>query len=271
VTAQESAAERSWRLWASVSVVAGLIVACLFGFIVVPLVQGRSIGLDPFTAICRSLGILPGTPAVSGPSSAAKPVPVSNVAWTPQVIRRLAAPNVQNGNDLAVNVCSACHGDHGVSTDPQFPNLAGQSTFAIYKQLHDFKDGTRQNDTMSAVVQDLDDSQMADVAAHFSALNLGDLDPGSPHTDDPTIVKLVQDGDPSRGLPACAACHSPRAGGPIEIPTLVGLRKEYIVAQLQDFANGERKNDLYGRMRNIASKLTPQEIEAVAQYYSQLR
>jgi cytochrome c553 len=33
------------------------------------------------------------------------------------------------------------------------------------------------------------------------------------------------------------------------------------------YASGERRNDVYGRMRTIASQLTPAEINGLARYY----
>jgi hypothetical protein len=33
------------------------------------------------------------------------------------------------------------------------------------------------------------------------------------------------------------------------------------------YAAGERRNDVYGRMRTIAAKLTPTEIDGLAAYY----
>ena len=52
--------DRSWRLWGTLFV---LPVGGLLGFIVMPVVQGRAAGIDAFTAICRAVGILPGSPA----------------------------------------------------------------------------------------------------------------------------------------------------------------------------------------------------------------
>ena len=42
---------------------------------------------------------------------------------------------------------------------------------------------------------------------------------------------------------------------------------EYIVQQLKLYASGERHNDVYARMRTIASQLTPSEIDGLAGYY----
>ena len=78
---------------------------------------------------------------------------------------------------------------------------------------------------------------------------------------------LVELGDPSRNMPPCAACHRPGSGGPIETPILAEQGQEYIVRQLKLYAAGERRNDVYGRMRTIAAKLTPGEIDGLATYY----
>src|SRR5262249_56039070 len=81
------------------------------------------------------------------------------------------------------------------------------------------------------------------------------------------IVQLVELGDPKRNIPPCAACHRRGAGGPIETPVLAEQQAEYIARQLRLYASGERRNDVYARMRTIASKLTPGEIDGLAAYY----
>ncbi|MBO0733277.1 MAG: c-type cytochrome [Methylocapsa sp.] len=149
--------------------------------------------------------------------------------------------------------------------------MSGQSAFAIYKQLHDFKNGARANEIMAGVVHDLDDEQMADVAAHFSALTKGALDPKTISSGDPDVVRLVEYGNSARGVPSCASCHGAHAGGPIETPTLAGQRQEYLQAQLEAFANNGRCNDIFDRMRGIAAKLQPKEMEKLAEYYSAVR
>lgn len=262
--------DRPWRVWSTTIIVAFVVVAALLGFVILPIVQGGSAGLDAFAAICRSLGLQAGSPAVPQPRSETKAQPVSMVAWTAGVIDRLRKPNEENGADLAANICASCHGEYGVSPDPQFPDMAGQSAFAIYKQLHDFKNGARINALMAGIVEGLDDDQMADVAAHFASF-IGALDPRTPASDDPEIIRLVERGISARGLPACASCHGARSGGPIETPTLAGQRQEYLAAQLRAFANGERRNDIYHRMREIASKLSADEIDKLAAYYASIR
>lgn len=262
---------RGWPARATAIVVAAVAVASLLAFIVLPIIQGQSAGLTAFAAICRSLGIQAGSPAAKQPTSEAKAQPVSLVAWTPQVIERLHHPNLQNGGEIAANVCASCHGETGISPGPQFPHMAGQSAFAIYKQLNDFKTGARVNELMTVIVRDLDEEQMADVAAHFSALTKGALDPRTVSAGDPDIASLVEYGVSARGIPACASCHGAHAGGPSETPTLSGQRKEYLAAQLEAFATGERHNDIFDRMRAIAAKLHKDEIAKLSEYYAAQR
>ena len=83
----------------------------------------------------------------------------------------------------------------------------------------------------------------------------------------PEIVQLVELGDPRRDIPPCASCHRAGSGGPIEAPILAEQGHEYLVKQLQLYASGERHNDVYARMRTIAARLTPAEIEGLSAYY----
>jgi cytochrome c553 len=117
--------DRPWRIWASVIIVSILAFSVVFGFLVLPIVQGRAAGLDAFTAICRAVGILPGSPAVKQPTSEAKAQPTTQVAWSTDLMRTFGR-RTQAGAEVAQG-CVACHGEHGIAADPQNPNLAGQS------------------------------------------------------------------------------------------------------------------------------------------------
>ena len=164
--------------------------------------------------------------------------------------------------------CAGCHGERGIAADPQNPNLAGQSAVAIYKQLHDYKSGSRVHEIMSGIVKGLDDQQIIDVAAHFASGARRVLDPTTAEVIDPDIVRLVERGDPARGLPACNSCHGFNAGGPLETPTLSHQNREYLARQLHAFKSDGRRNDIYTRMRSVASKLTDREIEKLANFYA---
>src|SRR6476646_199479 len=118
--------DQPWRLWSTIAVMGIVLVGILLGVIVIPVVQGRSAGIDAYAAICRALGILPGSPAVLLIADWNPPPPVSQVVWTPQVLQILAEARPERGRAKVQELCSACHGEQGISVSPEFPNLAGQ-------------------------------------------------------------------------------------------------------------------------------------------------
>ena len=57
---------------------------------------------------------------------------------------------------------------------------------------------------------------------------------------------------------------------PVQFPRLAGQHGEYTLAELKKFRSGERTNDAAKMMRVIATKMTDQEMAAVAEYISGL-
>ena len=261
------ALDRPWRTWASVAVLVVLLSGVLLGVLIIPVVQGRGAGIDAYTAICRALGILPGSPALPQIVDRTPPTPVSQVVWTPAVLQILAEAKPERGRAKAQEVCVACHGEQGVSAVAEYPNLAGQSGAAIYKQIIDYRTGSRTNQLMTDIAKALDETTLADVAAYYAAQPKRNADPATLAESPEAIVRLVELGDPNRNIPPCAACHRPGSGGPIETPILSEQGRDYLALQLRMYASGERRNDVYGRMRTIAAKLTPAEINGLATYY----
>jgi cytochrome c553 len=259
--------DQPWRLWSTIAVMSILLAGILLGVIVIPIVQGRAAGLDAYTAICRALGLLPGSPAQPQPVDNTSPTPVSQVMWTPDVLQILARADVAKGRAKVQEVCFSCHGEDGLSPSPDFPHLAGQSGAAIYKQLYDYRTGSRTHPLMTEIAKALDESVIADVAAYYAGQPQRNPNPVSLAESLPAMVQLVELGDPRRNIPPCSACHRAGSGGPIETPVLAEQRDEYIVQQLKLYASGERRNDVYGRMRLIASRLTEAEMKGLAGYY----
>ena len=84
--------------------------------------------------------------------------------------------------------------------------------------------------------------------------------------------KIYRGGIQGSGVPACASCHGANGQGiPVQFPRLAGQHADYTVTQLNGFRSGERANDAAKMMRMIAAKMTPQDMEAVAQYIQGLR
>jgi len=66
--------------------------------------------------------------------------------------------------------CGGCHGAAGISAVPTYPNLAGQKAAYIVKQLKAFKDKSRTDPTMNAMVMPLSDADMTNIAAYYSSI-----------------------------------------------------------------------------------------------------
>jgi len=67
-------------------------------------------------------------------------------------------------------VCMACHGPAGVSTNPLWPNLAGQQDQYLAKQMKAFRDGERKDPLMSPMAAGLSEEDIANLAAYYSGL-----------------------------------------------------------------------------------------------------
>ena len=86
-----------------------------------------------------------------------------------------AASHVAVAGDAAAGkaksaTCAGCHGANGHSAVPTYPNLAGQKSAYIVKQLKAFKDGSRKDPTMNAMAKPLSDADMANLAAYYEGL-----------------------------------------------------------------------------------------------------
>jgi cytochrome c553 len=81
------------------------------------------------------------------------------------------AGDVKAGRAKAL-MCQACHGLDGLSKVPDAPNIAGQTEPYMVAQLQAYKTGVRKNDAMSVVAPSLSDTDIEDLAAYFSAIEI---------------------------------------------------------------------------------------------------
>ena len=181
-------------------------------------------------------------------------------------------PDLAKAQQTVNTVCAACHGADGNSPSPANPSLAGQGADYLALQLMHFKDGVRANPVMAGMAANLSPEDMQAVGLYFSQQK-----PKAMAAKDPALVtlgrKLYRGGNSATGLPACAACHAPTGVGiPVRYPRLSGQHADYTLAQLKAFKAGERGldkdgKDLNGRvMAQVASKMSDQEMRAVAEY-----
>jgi len=168
-------------------------------------------------------------------------------------------------------VCAACHGVNGSSSNPEWPNLAGQHEGYIAAQLALFKQGVRDNPLMMPMASALSDQDMQDLGAYFERQTPNGLeaDPSNYKAGE----KLYRGGDSERGVPACIACHGPqgKGNGPAKYPALRAQHAVYTYGQLQAYAEGRRRTPGNDIMQVIAARLTDNEMRALASYTQGLR
>jgi len=192
----------------------------------------------------------------------------------PQPVK--TAGDAAKGQQIATQVCVACHGAGGTSMIPENPNLAGQHAEYIIKQLNNFKsqDGKpaeRESAVMSAMVAPLSDEDIRNLAAYYAQQK--------PHLGVAKNKELAEEGEKiyrggnlETSLPACSSCHSPNGAGiPPVYPRLAGQHAEYSIAQLRAFRTEQRANDANKVMHVIATRMSEKEMQAVSEFISGLR
>ncbi|UAA38810.1 cytochrome c4 [Paraneptunicella aestuarii] len=187
-----------------------------------------------------------------------------------------AQGDVEKGKTKSAQ-CAACHGADGNSVVAMNPKLAGQHTKYLEKQIKEFrlaaktggKEG-RNNAVMNGMAAGLSDEDIADISAYFESQK-----PKAGATPEDVVAagsKLYQGGDMERGITACIACHGPRGNGTSlsGFPDISGQHADYTKSQLEAFRSGARSNDLNGMMRDIAKRLTDEDIAVLSQYVAGL-
>jgi cytochrome c553 len=180
-----------------------------------------------------------------------------------------------HGQQLAGQVCAACHGADGNATGPANPKLAGQHPDYLYKQLVNFvpkqgaKEAERANAIMAGMAAGLSDADRRDLAAYFSTQP---LKPSSARNKDLVTLgqSIYRGGIAEKQVPACAGCHGPAGAGiPAQYPRLAGQWADYTESQLTQFRAGTRRNS--AQMMTISARLSDTEMKAVADYIAGLR
>lgn len=171
--------------------------------------------------------------------------------------------------------CAACHGVNGNGrAGPRVPLLAGQSEAYLRNSLVAYRAAARIGGIMRQTAHHLTDLEIQELAAYYS---------NQPRTaataarevDDALIEsgkQLAQAGHAKDKIPSCVDCHGP---GPIdrsdEYPALAGQPARYIERQLQLFSQRHRGGSEHSSlMLPIADKLTQEQRQALAAYYSSL-
>ena len=185
------------------------------------------------------------------------------------------SPSQNQADSMAkrMQACTTCHGAQGVtSNQAYFPRIAGKPAGYLFNQLQNFKEGRRHYGLMVGMVENLSDPYLLEMAQYFANIDL----PYSPSAPLKTPASdaslqlgktLSLQGDKSRNIPACTACHGAALMGvKPAIPGLLGLPRDYVAAQLGAWQTGLRRAHAPDCMGRIAKLLKPADVDAVTNW-----
>jgi cytochrome c553 len=172
------------------------------------------------------------------------------------------AADVAAGKEKA-ELCIGCHGENGISQMENIPSLAGQQDQFIQWQLVYFRAGSRKNEQMQPVVEQINNEDIRNLGAYFASLM-----PAKPPADD--NPDLSAKGKQAAAGRRCASCHTDNFAGTKAVASLTGQREEYLLKALRDYKSGQRVGGGQAVMADVAYPLSEEEIEALAHYLAHL-
>jgi cytochrome c553 len=173
------------------------------------------------------------------------------------------AADIAAGKQKA-ELCVGCHGDNGISQTENIPSLAGQPDQFIQWQLVYFRAGTRKNEQMQPIVEQISNDDIRNLGAYFASLT----PPKATQPDDnPDLSKKGAQAAAGR---RCASCHTDTFAGTKAVARIAGQREEYLVKALHDYKAGARSGGGQAAMADVAYPLSEEEIEALTHYLAHL-
>ncbi|MGH6710979.1 MAG: c-type cytochrome [Bradyrhizobium sp.] len=160
-------------------------------------------------------------------------------------------------------LCIGCHGENGISQLENIPSLAAQPDLFIQWQLVFFRAGTRKNEQMQPIVEQLNNEDIRNLGAYYAQL----APPKPPADDNPDMSKKGAQAAVGR---RCASCHTDSYAGTKAVARVAGQRQEYLVKALRDYKTSVRSGGAMAAMADVAYPLSEEEIEALAHYLAHL-
>lgn len=162
-----------------------------------------------------------------------------------------------------LKACAGCHGADGNSQTPYVPSIAGQPKLFLENYLVLTREGIAGTDVMRQLLKGVPDSQIVEIAKHYSALP-ATAKPG------PIDKKLFEQGKQTAAKNRCGSCHLSDFRGRRQMPRLAGQREEYLAAAMFAYRQNRRPGgdtimaaSLYG--------IPDADVRALAHYLARLR
>jgi cytochrome c553 len=162
--------------------------------------------------------------------------------------------------------CVSCHGAEGRKPLAATPALAGQNAAYLLRQIGEIADGTRatrQTEPMRKVARAVAADEMKAIADWLAA--------------QPPAAAVASGAKTAQGAElfdefGCIGCHGSDGLKPLaDYPVLAGQRKDYLARQLKDIRDDVRSTRRTRLMVGAARNLTDAQVEAVADYLSQVK
>jgi cytochrome c553 len=190
-----------------------------------------------------------------------------NLTWMLSVAALVCGSSAQAADLTAgkekAELCIGCHGEAGISQTENIPSLAAQPDQFIQWQLVFFRSGTRKNEQMQPIVEQINNEDIRNLGAYFASL----APAKAPPDDNPDLSRKGAQAAVGR---RCAACHTDTYAGTKAVARIAGQREEYLLKALHDYKSGVRSGGGMAAMAEVAYPLSEEEITALAHYLAHL-
>ena len=160
--------------------------------------------------------------------------------------------------------CAPCHGEGGISKTENTPSLAGQPDLFLQWQLVFLRSGSRKNEVMQPIAEQLSNEDVRNLSAYFASLP---PPKASEPDDNPDLSKKGAQAAAGR---RCGSCHSDTFAGTKAVAGLAGQREEYLAKALHDYKSNLGVGNGVAAMADVTYSLSKEEITALAHYLAHL-
>ncbi|SHF64565.1 Cytochrome c553 [Loktanella atrilutea] len=181
-----------------------------------------------------------------------------------------ARPTRPDGAPEALPYCAMCHDNSGRTDNPLIPRLDIQPQAYLEQTLLAYADGSRDSGIMHVAASRVTESDLMELAGWFAAQDTT-----------PTTVSNITDRDliargealaakGTRDVPACTACHGPKAGPRAsDFPRLAGQSVTFLSDQLHLWRDGARGGGTKANlMTKAAQDLSDGDIAALSAWFA---
>jgi len=160
--------------------------------------------------------------------------------------------------------CTPCHGETGISETENIPSLAGQPDQFLQWQLVFFRSGSRKNEVMQPIAEQINNEDVRNLGAYFAALT---PPKASAPDDNPELSRKGAEAAVGR---RCGSCHGDAFAGTKAVARVAGQREDYLLKALHDYKSNVRVGGGVAAMADVAYSLSEEEITALAHYLAHL-